>query len=227
MSKSFSFIFILSIIFLSSCIQTPSPDVPKRISFRLNVDNVGQSIQVSQDSIRVQQIKFLADKINITLPDSVILQTGVDALVMNYRSEFQGDDQNILTANVGFEDINEFAGMDLFIAPPQGGDNIQDTEFFGDPNNFSYIIRGTFNGESFDFKSSISFEKSYTFNNTVQLNDEIETMIIRLTSDVRQIFVDSENNRILDPAIEDNKAVLNTMFKNSISVEASASDEIF
>lgn len=226
-NRYISLTLLLPLMLLSSCIQTPTPDVPKRISFRLNVDNVGDVLKLGEDSIHVEEVKFLADKINITLPDSVVLQTSVDALVMRYQSDYAGNTQNVLTANIGYEGLNQFAGIELFVAPPQNDDNIQDNDFFGSETNFSYIIRGSYNGKSFDFNSSVSFKNDYNFENTVQLTDTKETMLLILRSDARQIFIDQSGNYILDPTAESNKTAIDSMFKASINVNAAASDEIY
>lgn len=209
---------------LSSCIQTPEPEVPKRVSFIFNADNVGNSIVVGSDSIQVNEIKFLADQFDLRLTDGVILQTGVDALVLAYRSGFAGQDQNILTANIGFEDIDRFQGVDLFVDQPEQGDNIQDVDFFGEENNFSFIIEGIYNDRVFSYNSGVSFTKSFNFEEIIELNNEKETLALRVMLDVREVLVNQTENTILDPQDPANKAAIDSLFRESIDVESFAVD---
>jgi len=188
------------------------------------VDEIGNTIVVDQDSISVDEVKLLADKINLQLADGQILQTSIDALVMTYRSQFDGQDENILSANIGFENINRFQGMQLFINPPLNSDDIQDSDFFGDSTNYAFIMRGTYNSKDFEYLSNISFDKSFDFGNIIELNNKEETLLIRILLNMRSILVDGTQNAILDPGDPDNQVTIDSLLKEDISIEAFAGD---
>ena len=216
---------ILSLsVSLSSCVQTSDPQTPKRISFLYNVGEVGETIVLGQDSIEVNEIKLLADRFNMVLPDSVVLQTSIDALVMTYRSEFNGEDETVLSANIGFEDITQFQGIQLFVRPPQDSDNIQDNDFFGDPDNFSFVLRGSYNSQNFEYKSNTNFDKFFDFASTIELNNEEETLVVRVTFNVSDIVVDEAENTILDPKDTGNQAKIDSLLKDQINIDAFAGD---
>lgn len=215
---------ILGITLFASCIQTPEPDVPRRVAVVLNVDNVGSDIVLEQDTINVEDVKLLADKINFNFLDDRVLQTQPDALVMTYRSIFNGEDETIVDANIGIDDFQGFEGLDLFIDVPQEGDDIIDNEFFGDPNNFSFIIEGEYNGRIFTYKSGPIFEKNFTFDSDIELNNENETLLARIIYDMREVLINPENNRIMDPDNPDNSATIDSLLQESLDIEATAID---
>lgn len=217
---------IISLL-LFSCIQTPEPESPRRINFLFNVDNVGNQITVGQDSIEVNEIKLLADRINLAYDDGdngATLQTSVDALIFAYESDDAGDDETVLSARIGFEDIERFEGMELFVDQPTEGENIQDGDFFGEEMNFSFIITGTYNTQAFTYQSGVSFSKVFDFDNVIQLNNTDETLILRVTADIREILVDQSRNVILNPQDSANKAVIDSLFQESIDVDSFAAD---
>lgn len=225
MKKPFLFfVVILASLYLTSCIQTPDPDTPKRISILFNVGETGNTIAVEGDTIEVDEIKLLADRFNLVLPDSVVLQTSVDALVMTYRSEFGGEDETILSANIGYEDVDQFQGMQIFINPPQENDNIQDSDFFGESTNYSFIMRGRYNSQTFEYYSNTEFDNYYKFENLIELDNKEETLIIRLNLNISDIVIDETSNSLVNPGNPDNKAKIDSLLQTHISVEAFSGD---
>jgi len=221
--KHFILLSIFSItLFTTGCIQTPEPDVPKRVAVVYNVDNVGNNIIVGQDTINVEVVKLLADKINFTFIDDRVLQTQPDALVMTYRDIFEGEDETIVAANIGIDNFQGFKSLKIFIDTPQEGDDIMDNDFFGDPNNFSFIITGSFNNKNFTYRSGPVFDKNFPFDTEIELSNENETLLARVAYDMREILVDTGNNQILDPDNPDNQAVIDSLFQESLNIEASA-----
>lgn len=213
---------ILGIVLFAGCIQTPEPDVPKRVAVVYNVENVGNDIIVGQDTVNIEVVKILADRINFNFIDDRVLQTQPDALVMTYRSLFEGEDETIVSANIGIDELQGFKGLEIFIDTPQEGDDIVDNDFFGDPNNFSFIITGSYNGQNFRYRSGPVFSKNFPFANNIQLSNENETLLTRITYDMREVLVDAESNQILDPDNPDNRAIIDSLLQVSLDIEASA-----
>lgn len=220
--KNLLLLSFFGLTLISGCIQTPDPDVPKRVAILYNIEDVGNDIVAGQDTVVIDEVKLLADRINLVLFDETILQTTPDAIVMTYRSEFEGEDETILNANIGFEDLDRFQGMNLLIEVPVEGDDIQDNDFFGTQSNFSFIFRGSYNGKNFTYKSGPNFEKDFSFDNILELSNENETLLLRFTYSMEDIMVDREANRILDPEIADNSAKIDSLIQEFIAVEASA-----
>lgn len=220
-------IILTSLLFtalLTGCIQTPAPDVPKRVAILYNVENTGNVIATDQDTITVEVVKLLADRVNIRFIDDRILQTQPDAIVMTYRSQFEGEDETIVSTNIGIDDFQGFKGMKLFIDVPQEGENIQDNDFYGGTNNFSFIFSGTYNSKNITYKSDPVFEKDFSFNSNIELTNENETLLVRITFDLQNILVNPENGQIIDPENPDNHSKIDSLMQEAISIEASAAD---
>lgn len=220
--KKILLLSIAGIVLVTGCIQTPEPDVPKRVAVVYNVSNVGNDIVIGQDTISVDVVKLLADKINFKFIDDRVLQTQPDALVMTYRSVFEGDDETIVAANIGIDDFQGFKSLEIFIDTPQEGDEIVDNDFFGDPDNFSFIITGSYNKRNFTYHSGPVFTKNFPFGSNIQLSNENETLLARISYDMREVLVDTENNQILDPDNPDNRAIIDSLLQESLDIEASA-----
>ncbi len=213
---------ILGITLFTGCIQTPEPDVPKRVAVVYNVDNVGSDIVVGQDTINVEVVKLLADRINFSFLDDRVLQTQPDALVMTYRDIFEGEDETIVAANIGIDNFQGFKSLKIFIDTPQEGDDIVDNDFFGDPDNFSFIITGNYNNRNFTYRSGPVFEKDFPFASNIELTNENETLLARVSYNMREVLVDTENNQLLDPDNPDNQAIIDSLLQESLDIEASA-----
>lgn len=216
----------LACALFSGCIQTPEPDVPKRIALVYNVENIGTDITANEDTVNVDVIKLLADKINFRLIDDRTIQTEADALVMTYRSLFEGEDETVFSASIGLDDFRGFKGLTLFIDTPNEGDNILDNDFFADPDNFSFIITGSINNRDFTYRSSPVFEKDFPFASNVELSNENETLFVKLTYDLSEVLLDSENNKVLDPTNPDNQAIIDSLLQESLNIEVTAINAI-
>lgn len=220
------YIFLsLSVMLMWSCIQTSDPEIPNRMYLLLNVDKVGSTVTAGEESIVVNNIKLLTDKFNLLVPDGAKLESQPDGLIMEYRTEKNGEDELVLSVNIGYEDFKQFNGMELFVAPPAEDDNIQDNDFFGSEKNYSLVIKGEHNGNSFVYNSNVSFEETFEFP-VVDLTGDDPHIVIRLLLDIEDILIDPSTDQILDPENEDNKAVIDSLTQSSINLEAFATDQV-
>lgn len=221
-------LYLISPILIFSvlgCIQTSEPDMPNRINYLFNVQNVGNTLELDQDSILVTEIKILANKFNLLLSDEGKLQSQPDALIMAYRTEKKGDDELVLSVNIGYKDITRFKGLELFIDPPADKDNIQDTDFIGNEQNFSLIIKGDYNKKSFIYKSNLSFKNDFHFSEVV-LTDDKRHLAVRVLLDIKDILIEESTNEILDPGNKVNKPVIDSLAQTSVDLEVFATDHL-
>lgn len=212
---------------MESCIQTPDPNIPNRMNLLFNVDNVGTTVTADQESIVVNNIKLFSEKFKLLAPDGTELESSADGLIMAYRTEKNGEDELVLSVNIGYEDLEQFNGMELFIAPPTDKDNIQDSDFFGDDGNYSLIIKGEYNGDKFIHESNVTFHEIYEFP-LVDLSDDEPHIVIRVLLNIENMIINPSTDKILDPHNEDDKAVIDSLTQVSINIEAFTTDkEIF
>lgn len=214
-----------AILLFSSCVQTPDPETPKRISYAFNVSNVGDTLVVDQDSVSVNQVKILADKFKLQLPDSAQLESQVDAIIMGYNEQNNDEDELVLGVNIGFEEFSRFLGFDLFIAPPNDDDNIQDNDFFGSDGNYSVIMKGVYNGSNFTYRSAPNFTKEFSFDNGIKLDDEKSTLALRVLLDVENVLIDKTNNKLYDP--RNDKAAIDSLIERNMDLDAFATQRLY
>lgn len=218
------FLLLLVGVFLYSCIQTPAPEFPKRISYLINVDNVGDTLNTGQNSLYVSEFKLLAEKFNVLLPDERVVQSKAQGLIMGYRASNNGDDNLVVRANIGYEDLSTFNGLDLFIAPPDNS-TVQDDDFYGSEKNYSLVIKGSYNGSNFRYRSDPNFTKNIEFPQ-VELTESKQTLVLRMLMDVKQIMTNKQGE-LIDPSDQENKAKIDSLMQENIGIEAFAINGIF
>lgn len=224
--KTISYYSLFLLLIIGGCIQTETPEVAKRVNLEFDVDNMGERIEANQNAIEIERLKMLADKFNIVHTDDALIQSNVDGIVIGF-SDQHTEEELVLGVNIGFEDFQVFKAMELFISPPADGDNIQDGEFFGENDNFSLIIKGSYNDEAFTHRSGIDFNKLFEFASEVEVNNEDETLVLRLFVDTRDLFFRDGEDEIINPFEEENEAVIDSLLEAHLSLEAFAADRVF
>jgi len=202
-------IVVLSIFVFSnfSCISSTAESDEKRISIFFSVLNIGDDLTVGDNTIQVSDFKFTLTRFNLYAENDVVLQsTGdVGGFIFAYTDEISVQ-RLILDVGLGFSDIEIFNGFEIFFEPVSNSANIGDSEFFGDGENFSQVIKGTVNEVDFVFKSSLVFEKFYEITG-VQLTDREESLVVFLSIDLEKVFADESGN-FLDPTVPENEALI-------------------
>lgn len=216
-------ILLLSVILFYGCIQTPDPEYPKRVNYAFNVASVGDTLETDQDVLYVSEFKILADKFNMRLTNGSALESRPDGLIMRYSDTIE-DDELVLGADIGYEDLTRFEGFDLFIAPPADDANVRDNEFFGGDNNYSVVIKGSYNDNNFTYRSSPNFEKSFDFE-PVELTDSEPTLVLRVLLDAEEVLTNEEG--ILDPGNQENKATIDSLMQESLELDAFSANNPF
>lgn len=222
--KKLIFIFALAFL-LNNCVQTPDPEIPKRVSYQYRVDNVGNTIYAGSDSLKVNEIKLLAEKFDLAYVSNGggTIQTRADGLVMAYSQNMQGDENLVLGTNIGYEDINGFNRMKLYVNPPSNSDNLQDSDFFGGSDNYSIVIRGMYNKDSFEYKSDASFDRVFDFSR-IDLSKSKHTLALLVMQDIKDILLD-ESGAIIKPD-QSNKSKIDSLLEHSIELESYSTDVI-
>jgi hypothetical protein len=222
--KANALIIILIMGMLAGCrLETDAPTVPKRVELTFKVNQIGEPLAVSDDTLVVEEFKFIVRKFNLITVDSETLQTTEErqSFIFGYNPNIQGE-RLILGVDIGFEDFDAFSGYEVFVDQARGEDNLLDQDFYDDPENYSIIITGTFNRDTFFFTSTFSFEKSFEFDQLVHLDDNNETLWINTLLDLEDLFIDPGSGTLLDPLDGENYEEIVTRFQNQLMVEATA-----
>lgn len=217
------FFLIVGTVFafmLAGCLTTPEPNEPLRVELLFEVDEMGETFERGDDSINITQLKFTIDRFNLIAEDSsLVLESGeeFDSIIFNYSEEFT-DKNLVLGVQLGFEDVSAFEGYEMFVRPVTQFDSINDQDFFGSENNYSFIVKGEYNGEEFTYNSSLSFDKFQELG-TVQVGQKRETLVIDKMVVISDLFVDESEQRIINPTDPENESLINSRFIENLLIE--------
>ncbi|MFU8812123.1 MAG: hypothetical protein ACNA78_04090 [Balneolaceae bacterium] len=218
-------IYVIAILFfttiLAGCISTPDPVQVNRVDLLLNVGGLSSPLTQNSDTLIVDELKFSLDQ-SIFDFDNGDLQIGtsgqLSTLIFAYEGQFEGVDRLILSAPLGVAELETADNYRMEVAPVPNSALIDDRDFFGEQENFSFIMSGTYNGFRFFYTSTITFDKDFPLG-SIRFEPPNETLVVTKRMNIASIVIDSEGN-LLDPNLEENAAVIDSLFQESINVEA-------
>ena len=213
--------FIITMMFISSCVTSSFESEEKRISISFEVTNLGTEIEIDDSVIIIEELKFPLERINLYAADDVILQTRseVSALIFSYNQQMF-EQRLIIEIGLGVSDVTEFLGYEIFLEPLSSRRNILDGDFFGASQNYSIIIKGSIDGQDFDMRTTESFTKLFDLNN-VELSASNETLILEKSLNAVGIF-EGQDGELLDPGDPANYAAIIGNVEQLLTVRASA-----
>ncbi len=212
---------------VSGCIPD-APLVPKRVSMSFLAEGVGDGtgeLTSNDDTLTVSEIKLYLD--------SFILETEGEArlrarqqVILFYEDAYAGNESFQFASEMGYDDFNTFTGFEFNISPPPADLNINDQDLVTDGERFSIVMKGTYNGDDFLYKSKAELNRLLNFSSDVHLDDDAETLKLRVVIDVADVMVDGESGRILSPTDPDDASQIDSQIEQSIRVEASAKSAV-
>lgn len=206
---------------LSGCLTTPEPNQPLRVELLFEVDEIGETLEIGDESININQFKFSIDRFNLIAIDSTLVlesKDDFDSIIFNYSDTFT-DVNLVLGVQLGFEDVSGFEGYEMFTRPVSDFDSINDQDFFGSEETYSFIVKGEYNGEEFTYNSSLSFDKFQQFD-MVQVGQSRETLVIAKSILISDVFIDESEQQIINPTDPDNEVLINSNFEENLTIEA-------
>ena len=217
-------LFIVFGITGTSCIKSGS-NIPNRFSLYYNALSLGEDLIQGTDTLNITQFKYILNSFNIQTQDSLILGTSTDQnTILMFDAAGTNENQFILSIEIGFDEANGFEKYSQRVGPiPDNTTPLFDSDFFGTPNNYSIVVKGTWNGESFTFNSSAVLDRTFTYP-AIFLTEENETLQILTTVDVEHVFRITADS-LLNPT---NPATGNTIvqrFSQNIQLSAQQANE--
>lgn len=197
-------------------------DVEKRLSLYFVANHIAEDIIQNQDTLVIDEFKFSIEKFNL-LGNNIELQSSDDikAFIFSYDQDATNN-RLVIDVGLGISDNLGFNGYKMFLNPVPNDAIIIDSDFFGENNNYSLIIKGSLNARNFTYRSSFTFEKELVFGQ-VSLDDENESLVIIKSIDMEEVFLD-ENDAIIDPLNSENKEIIESNVRSNLKIEAFASN---
>jgi|TARA_R100000005_G_C4982735_1_gene192010 hypothetical protein len=224
--KPFSIFIIFASLFISGCLTTSASDDEKRVSLFFEVNGLDRNVESTNnsDSVSVSEFKFALNQFNLYAADGLILESSdnINAFIFGIKSTSR-EQVLVIDVGLGFSDVTDFNGYEMFLAPIEEREGILDNDFFGDETNYSIVITGLYNGQDFIFKSSANFNRR--FETEVQLTKTAETLVIIKSVDVEDVFRGDDGN-LLDPRDQENSAAIVENIRENLYIQGYASNQL-
>ncbi|PWN05242.1 hypothetical protein [Rhodohalobacter mucosus] len=214
---------LLAAVLISSCISSANITDEKRFGILFEADKVGEDLTIGDQAVNISEFKFALGSLTLTTEDDIAFETveRITALIFAYTEELI-QERLIIEVGLGINNDLAFNRYTMFLEPVEDRSSIFDDDFFGADENYSVIIKGTIGEEEFEFKSSAVFDKEFSFNR-VEVDAMNETLVLRKTIDLEDLFTDS-NGDFIDPRVSQNEVPLINSVQENLQLSVTAED---
>lgn len=193
----------LSLSFVAKNALSPAKNISSAVE--------SNHVTITEAKMLVRRIEFKSDlEDDGVADDSLDFQT--DPLVVELNLNGSINEVAVSDIQTGSYDEIEFD-----VHKPEDNETPPDPDFkIGDSGDerFSVIIRGTFNGQNFVYRSNENMEQELELNTPLVISEDTENLNVTLTVDLSQWFVD-ENGNELDPTNPDNENAIDESIERS------------
>lgn len=181
-------------------------------------ESLGDTLSSDEDYVVITDFKFSVDRFVVS-GEEIELESSADISTFLFTYDLNATDERlVIDVGLGVADNFTFNNYSMFLEPVKDNAPIIDDDFFGEENNYSLIIKGSFKNKNFDLKFSPTFEKSFTFT-PVTLSDEDETLLLIKSIDLRDIFINSDGT-ILNPTDSTSYSIMHERIISFLNMQA-------
>jgi len=220
----YSLLFTLfAAVLISSCISSANITDEKRFGILFEAEKIGEDLTIGEEIVKISEFKFSLSSITLTTEDNIAFETvdRITALIFAFSEDIM-QERLIIEVGLGINNDLAFNSYTMFLEPVQDRSSILDSDFFGEDENYSVIIKGTIGEEEFEFKSSAIFDKEFIFNRT-EVDALNETLVLRKTIDLEDLFTGPEDS-FIDPRVSQNEALLINSIRENLKLSVTSED---
>lgn len=210
------------LVIMAGCLPD-TPTVPNRISLSFLVDGMGgENGTISSDgnTLVVNEIKMYLGRYILGTPAEARLESNQGA-ILRFQDTHPGVPTQIFAGQIGYEDLDTFNDIEIFVAPPPDSVSVPDSDLVNSGERYSIIIKGTYNDSTFTFESKGSLNPLIEFSQ-VSLSADRETLSIEMMTDIRDFMLDPQEGGIISPIEPDNNDRIVNLIEEAIRVEVTA-----
>lgn len=192
---------------LSLSLAAESQTVTKASSYDALLTN---HVTVDSAKVLIRAIKFHRQEDDGTEGDSLDFETGTQVAYI----ALDGSPNEFSLSNIP---VGMYDKVSFVIHKPEATETISDPDFMlseSGSDRFSVIVGGTYNGDSFVFKSRKSYKQRIPFETPLEITENTESINVTLTVDVQSWFVD-EDGINLNPLLDDDESDIEDAMKDS------------
>lgn len=199
------------IIFLAGCESNTGPSSTVSQNFSLSLKTPVNTPKLNTDVIKIDEAKILVRDLKLISSqgdDSMSVEIGPFVLSLNLSGSLNTYSFNNVTTNL-------YKSVKWEIHKPEDNEIPPDPEFReGESGNqrYSVIVKGTFNGASFVYKSTKTSHQKIDFPTPIEINSE-QAINITLIVDPYSWF--NDGGVILDPSDTSNENDIDNLIASS------------
>lgn len=212
------------LITVGCSINDTNSNGPKPVNVNMQIagataPKTASSTTISSDHVILSSVKMLVEELEL----ESVADDSSDFEIENQVVELplDGSPYQLSTKNVPSGLYNEF---ELEVDGIDDDDNVNDPDFTEGSDETSIVIKGSYNGQDFTFKSEEDFEIEFEFNPPIEIDETTNSVDINLMVDVSIWFIDGSGNE-LDPTDPANREQIEDNIENSFEADDDIDDE--
>ncbi len=213
---------VSSFIAAGCSISDSNNNAPKPVNVNMQVATTGSapaaSKTASSNHVTLTSVKMLVEELELESVEEDSLDFEIENQVIELPLD--GSPYQLAAANIAPGLYDEF---ELEIEGLDDDDVVNDPDFTGGSDEVSIVIKGTYNGEDFTFKSEEDFEIEFEFSPPIQIDENTINVDINLMVNIDSWFVDSSGNE-LDPTDPANREQIEENIENSFEADKDEDD---
>lgn len=187
------------------------------VNMQMQTNTAAKFKAVNLDSLT--EVKFLVEELELESVNDDSSDFEVEDLIVNLPLD--GSPVELTSQIIPNGMYDEF---ELEIENDDDGSSVSDPDFNENGNNYSIVIRGSYNGEEFLFRSEKDFEIEMELNPAIEISDNTGSTAVDINIDPAGWFMDSQGNP-LDPSDPANKELIENNIENSFDAEEDDDDD--
>lgn len=218
-NKTLAAAISLLIVATGCSISDSNKTGPKPVSVTMQITGSSSPKSMISNHVTLTTVKLLVEEMELESVEEDSSDFEVENQVVELPLD--GSPYQLSTKSIDLGFYDEF---ELEVDGIDEDDNVNDPDFTEGSDETSIVIKGTYNGEDFTFKSEEDFELEFEFNPPIEIKESTNTVAIDLMVDVSIWFVDSSGNE-LDPTDPNDHDQIEENIKNSFDAEDDIDDD--
>jgi hypothetical protein len=211
---------ILAPFFIYSCVSGGA-ELNSQALIQTQLSNLDIRFGTPDDSMQVDNVRMVLGTsffLGETDQDSLVYARGFGQITY----DLGGSPTIDITGGPFMAGIYQSLSFNVLQAPDVDN-SVVDDEFTQGDQQYSIIIEGTFNDETFTFRSEEEFMNDFNFNPDLTVTENNQLYAFTVKNNVQQWFFQA--NTLLDPRVEENRSLINDRIRTGFNLDQSTNDQ--
>lgn len=214
------FLASLLLIITGCNLANSDNETPKDVAVTMQIQTSATAAKFKAQSVdSLTEIKFVVEELELESATEDSMDFEVENLIVNLPLDGSRIQLTSQAIPAGFYD--EF---ELEIEHDEDAQLFDDPDFYDGDTRFSIVIKGSYNGEEFMFRSQEDFEIELELNPALEISENAGSPQVAINIDTSLWFLDAQGNP-LDPTDPANYITINENIEQSFDAEADEDDD--